>query len=155
MKSQSSSLKEAENPTATKGKSSGVDAYIAKCPKEVHAHLQKIRAAIRGAAPGATERTDYFRWPGYSYPDPSFDYDGMFVWFTFKNPHIRLHVRPPVIHNHRKELAAYPLMKAVVSFPMDKPIPVAIVKKLVKASLREMKDMAKRKTEVKAKSKSK
>jgi uncharacterized protein YdhG (YjbR/CyaY superfamily) len=112
--------------------------YIAKCPKEAHANLARIRAAIRAAAPGATERTDYFQWPGYSYP--GFDYDGMFAWFSSKTPHIRLHVRPPVIQNHRKELAGFATSKAVVFFPMAKPVPVTLVKKLVKASVKAMKD---------------
>jgi len=122
----------------TKRKSSGVDQYIARCPKEARGDLAKIRAAIRAAAPGATERTDYFQWPGYSYP--GFDYDGMFAWFSFKKPHIRLHVRPPVIQEHRKELAVFAATKAIVSFPIGKPIPVTLVKKLVKASVKTMKD---------------
>ena len=118
----------------TKRESSKVDAYIARCPKEARGDLAKIRAAIRAAAPGATERTDYFQMPGYSYP--GFDYDGMFVWFSFKKPHLRLHVRPPVIQEHGKELAGYATTKAIVSFPMGKPVPITLVKKLVKASLR-------------------
>jgi len=125
----------------TKSKTSGVKEYIAKCPKEAHSGLAKIRAAIRAAAPGATERTDYFQLPGYSYP--GFDYDGMFAWFSFKNPHVRLHVRPPVIQEHSKELAGYPTTKAIVSFPMGKPIPTTLVKQLVKASVKIMKDKAK------------
>ncbi|HKW88492.1 MAG TPA: DUF1801 domain-containing protein [Candidatus Acidoferrales bacterium] len=123
-----------------KGKSSGVDEYIAKCPKEARGKLAKIRAAIREAASGATERTDYFQWPGYSYA--GYDYDGMFVWFSFKKPDVRLHVRPPVIQKHKRELAGYTTTKAVVSFPMDKAIPVTLVKKLVKASVKVMKDKA-------------
>ena len=121
-----------------KGKTIGVDAYIAKCPKEAQAGLVKIRAAIRAAAPGATERTDYFQMPGYSYP--GFDYDGMFAWFSFKKPHIRLHVRPPVIQQHAKELAGYPTTKAIVSFPMDKSMPTTLVTILVKGSIKVMKD---------------
>jgi uncharacterized protein YdhG (YjbR/CyaY superfamily) len=131
-------LREAEKATMTKSKSSGVDEYIAECPKEARGDLAKIRAAIRAAAPGATERTDYFQWPGYSYP--GFDYDGMFVWFSFKKPHMRLHVRPPVIQEHGKELAGYATTKAIVSFPIGKPVPITLVKKLVKASLKAMKD---------------
>lgn len=73
---------------------SGVDKYIANAPKGVQGKLRQIRATIREAAPGATERTDYFQLPGYSYE--GYDYDGMFVWFSFKRPNIRLHLRPPV-----------------------------------------------------------
>jgi len=121
-----------------KRKSNEVDEYIARCPKEAQGDLAKIRAATRAAAPGAIERTDYSRMPGYSYPGS--DYDGMFAWFSFKKPHIRLHIRPPVIHEHRKELAGFATTKAIVSFPIGKPVPMTLVKKLVKASLKEMKD---------------
>jgi uncharacterized protein YdhG (YjbR/CyaY superfamily) len=118
-----------------------VDRYIANTPKQVQGKLREIRAAIREAAPGATERTDYFQMPGYSYE--GYDYDGMFVWFSFKDPYVRLHVRPPVIESHKKELAGCALTKAIVSFPADGAISMGLVKKLVKASLRVMKDKSK------------
>ncbi len=121
-----------------KRKSSEVDEYIAKCPKEAQGNLAKIRAAIRAAAPSATERTDYFRMPGYSNPRVDF-YDGMFAWFSFKKPNIRLHVPPSVIKAHGKELAGYPTTKAIISFPIGKPVPTTLVKKLVKASMKAMK----------------
>jgi uncharacterized protein YdhG (YjbR/CyaY superfamily) len=122
-----------------KRKSSGVDEYIARCPKEAQRDLAKIRAAIRAAVPGATERTDYFRMPGYSHPALDY-YDGMFAWFSFKKPHVRLHVPPSVIQAHRKELAGYATTKAIISFPIGEPAPAALVKKLVKASLKAMKE---------------
>ena len=122
---------------------SGVDKYIAGAPKEVQGKLRHVRAAIRQAAPGATERTDYFQWPGYSYDGKGYDYDGMFVWFSFKAPVIRLHLRPPVIQNHKKLLAGFVTSKAVVGFPADRAISMALVKKLVKASLKVMKDRSK------------
>jgi uncharacterized protein YdhG (YjbR/CyaY superfamily) len=120
-----------------------VEEYIASCPKEAQGNLAKIRGAIRASAPGATERTDYFQMPGYSYS--GYDYDGMFAWFSFRKSYIRLHVRPPVIQEHNEELAGYPTTKAIVSFPMGKPIPFTLVKKLVRASIRTMKDKNKNK----------
>ena len=116
----------------------GVDKYIANAPKDVQTKLNEIRAAIRKAAPGATERTDYFQFPGYSYE--GYDYNGMFVWFSFKKPYVRLHLRPPVIQDHKKKLAGYATTKAIVSFPADRAISMALVKKLVKASIKVMKD---------------
>ena len=144
MKSQQSitmkkTIRQEKNASVTKRKSSGVDEYIASCPKEAQGDLAKIRAAIRAAVPGATERTDYFQWPGYSHPGIDY-YDGMFAWFSFKKPHMRLHVPPSVIQEHRKELAGYATTKAIVSFPKGKPIPLTLVKKLVRASLKAMKD---------------
>ena len=120
-----------------------VDKYIANAPKAAQGKMREVRAAIRAAASGATERTDYFNWPGYSYDDKDYDYSGMFAWFSFKEPYIRLHVRPPVIQNHKKQLAGFFATKAVVGFPPDKPLSMAMVKKLVKASIKVMKDRAK------------
>jgi uncharacterized protein YdhG (YjbR/CyaY superfamily) len=116
----------------------GVDEYVAKCPREVQGKLRKIRTAIREVAPGSTETVSYFQMPGYSYA--GYDYSGMFAWFSFKKPYVRLHVRPPVIQDHKKELAGYPTTQAIVSFPADQEVPIALVKKLVKASLKAMKD---------------
>jgi uncharacterized protein YdhG (YjbR/CyaY superfamily) len=132
-------LRQGENAARTKRKSDEVDKYIARCPKEAQGDLAKIRAAIRAAAPGATERTDYFQWPGYSYSGVDY-YDGMFAWFSFKKPHVRLHVPPSVIQEHRKELAGFATTKAIISFPIGKPVPMTLVKKLVKASIKAMKD---------------
>jgi uncharacterized protein YdhG (YjbR/CyaY superfamily) len=112
--------------------------YIANTPREIQSKLRAIRAAIREAAPGAIERTDYFQMLGYSYD--GYDYDGMFLWFSFKKPNIRLHLRPPVIEKHTKELAGCTTTKAIISFPEDRPISMRLVKKLVKASLKVMKD---------------
>jgi uncharacterized protein YdhG (YjbR/CyaY superfamily) len=134
-------LRRRETATLPKRKSSGVAAYIARCPKAAQSDLAKIRAAIRAAAPRATERTDYFRMPGYSHPALDY-YDGMFTWFSFKKPHVRLHVPPAVIQAHKKELAGYATTKAIVSFPVGKPLPITLVKKLVKASLKAMKAMS-------------
>ncbi len=127
-----------ETTTVTKRKNSEVDEYIARCPQEAQGDLARLRAAIRTAVPGATERTDYFRMPGYSAPGVEY-YDGMFAWFSFKKPYIRLHVPPSVIRKYRKELAGYATTKAIVSFPTGKPVSVTLVKKLVKASVKAMK----------------
>jgi uncharacterized protein YdhG (YjbR/CyaY superfamily) len=124
-----------------------VDAYIASAPEEALSSLMEIRTVIREVAPDATERTDYFQIPGYSYE--GYDYDGMFVWFSFKKSYVCLHVRPPVIQEHKKELSGYTTTKAIVSFPVNKKIPMAIVKKLVKASLKVMKEKKILKTKVK------
>ncbi len=124
-------------------KPGGVESYIAKCPKNAQATLKDTRAAIRQVAPDAVETVNYFQIPGYFYTG-DYAYNGMFVWFSFKEPFMRLHVWPPVIKNHKKELAGYPTTTAIVSFPADKKIPVALIKKLVRASLKAMKDNSKK-----------
>lgn len=115
----------------------GVDEYIVKCPKDVQSRLKEIRAAIEAVAPDATETVSYFDMPGYFYE--GYDYNGMFAWFSFKKPYVRLHVRPPVLEDNAKALSDYTCTKAIVSFPADKAIPTALVKKLVKASIKVMK----------------
>lgn len=81
--------------------------------------------------------------PGYSYE--GYDYNGMFAWFSFKKPNVRLHVRPPAIQQQpKKDLAAYATTKALVIFSEDQEIPVALVKKLVRASVKLMKDKARK-----------
>jgi uncharacterized protein YdhG (YjbR/CyaY superfamily) len=119
-------------------KSESVDAYIARCPEDARGKLKEIRAAIKQAAPGAAETTEYFRIPGYSYP--GYDYNGMFAWFDFQKSHINLRVRPPAIEEYRKDLERYDTTKSVVRFPLDQKMPVPLVKKLVKASARVMKE---------------
>ena len=114
----------------------GAIEYIAACPKEAQPQLKALRAAIREVAPDAIETLSYFDIPGYSYE--GYAYNGMFVWFSFKDPFVRLHVRPQAILKHKTELAKYPTTRAIISFSIEKPIPRALVKKLVKASYKDM-----------------
>lgn len=116
----------------------GVDEYIAKCPVEAQDALVAMRAAIRAIAPGSTETVSYFHIPGYSYE--GYDYNGMFAWFSFSERSVRLHVRPPVIQEHEKELEGYARTSAIVGFPLSEEVPIALVKKLVKASLKAMRE---------------
>jgi uncharacterized protein YdhG (YjbR/CyaY superfamily) len=121
-------------------KPGGIDEYIADCPEQVRGKLTEMRAAIQAVAPDAMETVSYFNMPGYSYE--GYDYNGMFAWFSFKAPFVRLHVRPQALVDHKKQLEGYSTTKAVVSFPAEKPIPEVLVKKLVKASLKSMREMA-------------
>jgi uncharacterized protein YdhG (YjbR/CyaY superfamily) len=121
-------------------KPGGIGEYIAGCPEQVQGKLADIRAAIQAVAPDAIETVSYFNIPGYSYE--GYDYNGMFAWFSFKAPFVRLHVRPQALIDHKKELGGFSTTKAVVSFPTERPIPKALVKRLVVASLRSMKDTA-------------
>ncbi len=118
-----------------------IDNYIAKCPKDLQGKLKEIRAAIKEVAPDASETTSYFQMPGYYYP--GYDYNGMFAWFGLQKSHISLLLRPPTIRNFHKELAAYDTTKAAVHFPLEAKVPVPLVKKLVKASLKIMKEKPK------------
>jgi uncharacterized protein YdhG (YjbR/CyaY superfamily) len=121
--------------------SSEVDAYIAKCPKEAQVRLREIRKAIREAAPGAIEGIRQFSIPSFAYPGYSHGvYDGVFVWFGLQSNHIGLYLRPPTISDHRKALAGYVTTKSAVHLPLDREAPVPLITKLVRASVKIMKE---------------
>lgn len=120
-----------------KGSEKTVSEYITECPKEIQDKLRDMRFLIKKVAPTAVERMDYFGIPGYSYE--GYDYDGMFVWFSYKKPYIRLHVRPPVLQEHIKEVSEYSVTKSIISFPENKKVPVGLAGKLIKASINVMK----------------
>lgn len=127
---------------SVKADSKSVEAYIAKCPTDVQRKLKEIRAAIKQVAPDSSETTDYFDMPGYYYT--GYDYNGMFAWFGLQKSHISLLLRPPTIHDFKDDLAPYDTTKAAVHFPLEGKIPMPLVMKLVKASLKIMKEKKKR-----------
>lgn len=106
-----------------------VDEYIARAPKEVQEKLREIRVAIREAVPTAVE--------SISYGMPFYDYKGRLAWFGLAKAHIGLYLRPPVVDEHKNELANYETTKSTVRFPLDKKIPVPLIKKLVEARMKK------------------
>ena len=116
----------------------GVYEYISAQPSEIQAKLVIIRSAIREIAPDAIETVSYFGIPGYCYE--GYDYNGMFAWFSYKKPHIRLHVRPPVPENHASELVGCKISTGIIGFPEENEVSPELIKKLVEASLVEMKN---------------
>jgi uncharacterized protein YdhG (YjbR/CyaY superfamily) len=84
---------------------------------------------IKTTAPNAEE--------GISYKMPCYSYYGVLVWFAaFKN-HVGIFLRPPIIAERKKEFKGYVTTKSAVHFPMDKPLPVALIRKFVKGTHRE------------------
>ncbi len=107
----------------------GVTAYIAGAPKGVRGKLAQLRAAIKAAAPKAEERL--------SYGMPYYHYKGRLAYFAFAKRHIGLYVPPPVVAEHKKELKKYETAMATVRFPNDKPLPLGLVKKLIRARVKK------------------
>jgi len=106
-----------------------VDEYISAAPKEVQGRLREVRAAIREAAPAAHE--------SISYRMPYYEYKGRLAWFGLQSAHIGVYLRPPVIEEHKNELAGYGTTKSAVHLPLDRKIPVPLIKKLVKARMKK------------------
>lgn len=110
-------------------KAKDVDEYIAKAPKEVRGKLKELRTIIKSTAPKAEERI--------SYGMPYYGYKGRLVYFAFAKKHIGLYVPPPIIEEHKKELKNYGTSKATVRFPLNKKLPLSLIKKLVKARVKK------------------
>jgi uncharacterized protein YdhG (YjbR/CyaY superfamily) len=107
-----------------------VDDYLAAVPEDARAALEKLRKTIKAAAPGATEVI--------SYQIPAYKYHGLLVGFAAFKDHCTFHVMSPgLIRAHAAELKGYDLGKGSIRFPADKPLPAALVTKLVKARIAE------------------
>jgi uncharacterized protein YdhG (YjbR/CyaY superfamily) len=109
-----------------------VDAYLASIPTDRRAALEKLRAAIRAAAPRAEE--------GFSYGLPAFILDGRsLVCFGAAANHCSFFpMSPAVIRAHAADLKSYATSKGTIRFSPDKPLPTALVRKLVKARIAEL-----------------
>jgi uncharacterized protein YdhG (YjbR/CyaY superfamily) len=111
-----------------------VDEYINAQPANVRTKLKQIRQTIKIAAPEAEEVI--------SYNMPAYKYNGMLVFFAaFKN-HIGFYPAPRGIEAFKKELSAYKGAKGSVQFPLDKPIPLGLISKIVKFRMKENKKKA-------------
>ncbi|MGH9509400.1 MAG: iron chaperone [Terriglobales bacterium] len=106
-----------------------VDDYLAKAPKEAQAKLVQLRKVIKAAAPKADE--------GISYGMPYYGYLGRLVYFQLWKKHIGLYVPTPIIEEHKKELDGYQTTKATIRLPIEKPLPVALIKKLIRARIKK------------------
>jgi uncharacterized protein YdhG (YjbR/CyaY superfamily) len=113
-----------------------IDEYIAGFPGDIQKTLESLRATIKAAAPGAEERI--------SYQMPAFTLGGNLVYFAaFKN-HIGFFPTSSGIAAFKRELAPYACSKGTVRFPLDKPLPLALIRKIVKFRVAESKKKAKR-----------
>ncbi len=113
-------------------KSSGyknIDEYIGTFPPEIQAKLKQMRAVIKEEAPQAVEKI--------SYQMPTFYLNGNLVHFAaFKN-HIGFYPAPSGIEAFRNELSAYQGAKGSIRFPLDEPLPLELVRKIVRLRVAE------------------
>jgi uncharacterized protein YdhG (YjbR/CyaY superfamily) len=106
-----------------------IDDYIATFPNDIQKKLQEMRATIKETAPDAEEKI--------SYQMPTFFLKGNLVHFAaFKN-HIGFYPVPTGIEKFKKELSAYKTSKGAVQFPLDKPLPSDLIRKIVKFRVAE------------------
>ena len=106
-----------------------VDEYLAGVPEPARSTLNKVRAVIRSAVPAETTET-------ISYGIPTFKYKGSLVAFGAFTKHCSLFpMGASVLNAFKRELKDFRTSKGTLRFPVDKPLPVGLVKKIVKARI--------------------
>lgn len=100
-----------------------IDAYIASFPEHTQALLEQMRETIKQAVPEAKEVI--------SYAMPAFKINGVLVYFAGYVHHIGFYPTSSGIANFKKELSIYKNSKGAVQFPLDKPLPTALITKIV------------------------
>jgi uncharacterized protein YdhG (YjbR/CyaY superfamily) len=106
-----------------------MDEYISKFPKNVRDVLEELRKVIRKSAPGAEETINY--------GIPTFKLKGNLVCFAAWKNHVGLYPGTSAIEAFKKELSPYKQAKGTVQFPLDKPIPFDLVKKITEFRVTE------------------
>jgi uncharacterized protein YdhG (YjbR/CyaY superfamily) len=114
-----------------------IDEYIAEHSLEVRQILEEIRTVISKAAPQATEDIKYGL--------PTFVFHGNLVHFGAFKSHIGFYPTPTAIDMFKKELSSYEVGKGTIQFPVDRPIPFALIGKIVKFRVKENAEKAKSK----------
>lgn len=128
-------MKRAKSPNRRSAAAAGgapktVDEYLAGIPQAARGNFDRLRAAIRAALPGDAVET-------ISYRIPAFKRDRILVWYAAFANHCSLFPTSSVIAAFTEELKGLSTSKGTVHFPNDRPIPIALVKRLVKARLKE------------------
>ena len=122
-----------------KGKAApkNVDEYLAGVSEPARGTLKKIRAAILSAVPPGTTET-------ISYRIPAFKYKGILVWFAAFSNHCSLFPTAAVIAAFKNELKGFSTSKGKIQFPTNRPLPAALVRKLVKARVAQIESKKRR-----------
>lgn len=106
--------------------------YIKSAPKESQKKLKEMRACLRKTAPKATED---IKWGS-----PAFSYKRiLFTYAAFKH-HIGFYPTPSAIKAHAKELVNYKTARGSIQFPLDKPLPLALIRKIALFRVKESKE---------------
>jgi uncharacterized protein YdhG (YjbR/CyaY superfamily) len=122
-------LKKGKNMKNTKDIYNTIDEYIALFPEDIRKKLIKIRETVKAAAPEATEKI--------SYQIPAFALKGNLVYFAaFKN-HIGFYPTSSGTSKFQNELSSYDVSKGTIRFPLDRPIPYDLIRKIVLFRVKE------------------
>ena len=112
-----------------KAKPATVAEYINAAPKEARQKLREMRTTIRAAAPGSTES---LKWSM-----PAYSYRRILVTFAAHKHHIGFYPTPSPVKAFAKELSGYETAKGSIQFPLDKPLPLDLIRKITAFRVRE------------------
>ncbi len=107
-----------------------ISQYIQSAPKESRGKLKELYACIKESAPDAIE--------GLKWSMPAFSYKRILVTFGGFKHHVGLYPTPSAIRAFKKDLTKYKTAMGSVQFPLDKPLPKALIKKMVKFRVKEL-----------------
>lgn len=122
-------------------RSKNVDDYIKLFPEEIHAVLEKMRSIIKSVAPKAEEII--------SYNMPAYKQHGVLVYFAAYKNHIGLYPTSSGVRVFAQNLKSYKTSKGAIQFPIDQPLPIALIKKIVRFRMIEDKERAMAKEQMK------
>lgn len=108
-----------------------VEDYLAAVPQPARGTLEKTRAVIRTVVPLGTEEV-------ISYRMPAFKHKKVIVWYAAFAKHCSLFPTAAIIEKFKDELQGYTISKGTIQFPVDRPLPAALLKKMVKARVAEI-----------------
>lgn len=109
-----------------------IDEYIDVAPKEAQKKLVEMRACIRKVALGAKE--------GLKWGMPAFSYKRILVVFAAHKGHIGFYPTPSAVKEFAKDLSEFATASGSIQFPMDKPLPLALIRRITKFRVRESVD---------------
>jgi uncharacterized protein YdhG (YjbR/CyaY superfamily) len=115
-----------------KTKPATVTEYINAAPKEARPKLREMRATVRAAAPGAAE--------GLKWSMPAYSYRRILVTFAAFKHHIGFYPTPSAIKAFAKQLSGYKIATGSIQFPLDKPLPLDLIRKITAFRVRESVD---------------
>ena len=126
-------------------KPTSIDNYIEGFPPEVRKALELVRRTVKEVAPEAEETI--------SYAIPTFKLNGYLAYFAGFKKHIGFYPAPVGVKAFQKDLAGYKTGRGSVQFPLDRPMPVELIRRMVKWRLKELQTKPKKTTAAKAKAK--
>ncbi len=109
-----------------------MEEYLARVPEPARSALKKIRAAIRSVVPRKATETISYRIPAFK------SEEGMLVWFAAFSDHCSLFPTAAIMAKFKSQLKGFSVSKGTIHFPIDKPLPMALIKKIVRGRVAQL-----------------